>query len=219
MSEYKVARIEEIEEIDDGRCPMRPVRHHFGITAFGINAFTAREKGDRLINEHDEADEGAEDGNEELYLVQRGHAAFELDGERLDAPVGTFVFVPARVKRTAWAEKPGTTIVAVGGVPGKAYEPGGWEIWGPLNRHYQAGDYETVVAQGRELIEANPQYSLPLYNLACCEALAGHTDDAIEHLREAIDRNERLREFANGDSDLDSIREEPAFKELVGAPV
>jgi tetratricopeptide (TPR) repeat protein len=212
-STYEIAQVGEIDEIADGRCPMRPVRHHFGITSFGINAFTARETGDRIINEHDEAD----DGQEELYLVQHGRAAFEIDGERIDAPTGTFVFVPAGVKRTAFAEEPGTTLVAVGGVPGKAYEPGGWEIWGPLNKHYQDGDYEAVIAEGRELIESNPQYPLPLYNLACCEALAGRKDDAIEHLREAISRREQLREFAKGDSDLDSIREEPAFKELVGA--
>ena len=215
-STYAVAQIEEIDELDDGRVPMRPIRHHFGITAFGINAFTARESGDRLINEHDELDNGAEDnGAEELYVVQHGHATFELDGERVDAPAGTFVAVPARVKRTAFAEEPGTTIVAIGGVPGKAYEPAGWEIWSPLNKHYQAGDYEAVIAEGRELIESNPQYGLPLYNLACCEALAGHKEDAIEHLRAAFDRRENLREFAKGDSDLDSLREEPAFKELV----
>ena len=101
-------------------------------------------------------------------------------------------------------------------VPGKAYEPDGWEIWTPLNKLYQAGDYEAVIAQGRELIESSP-YGLPLYNLACCEALAGRKTDAIEHLRVAIDRRENLREFAKGDSDLDAIRDEPAFKELVGA--
>src|SRR6187455_804930 len=89
MSEYAIARLEEIEEISDGRCPFRPVRHHFGITAFGINAWTGREAGDRIINEHDE---GEPDGNEELYLVIEGRAVFELDGERRDAPAGTFAY-------------------------------------------------------------------------------------------------------------------------------
>ena len=67
------------------------------------------------------------------------------------------------------------------------------------------------------MIEAHPEYAEPVYNLACCEALAGRTDDAIVHLRQAIDRQERLRDFAKEDSDLDPIRGEPAFKELVGA--
>jgi tetratricopeptide (TPR) repeat protein len=213
MSAYEVAHLDEIGEIDDGRVPMRPVRHHFGIMSFGINAWTAREAGDRIINEHDEAD----DGHEELYLVQQGRAAFELAGERVDAPAGTLVFVPVGVKRTAFAEEPGTTIVAVGGVPGKAYEPDGWELWSPLNPLYRAGDYAAAVERGRELIEANPQYPALLYNLACCESLDGRTTDAIEHLRLAIERSERDRDLAKKDSDFDPIRDEPAFKELVGS--
>src|SRR4029453_6130613 len=77
MSGYEVAHLDEIEELNDGRAPYRPVRHHLGITAFGINSWTAADAGDRLINEHDESDFG----EEELYFVQRGHAAFELSGE------------------------------------------------------------------------------------------------------------------------------------------
>jgi hypothetical protein len=60
MSEYAVARLEDIGEISDGREPWRPVRHHFGITSFGINAWTGRETGDRIINEHDEEGEDEE---------------------------------------------------------------------------------------------------------------------------------------------------------------
>lgn len=66
------------------------------------------------------------------------------------------------------------------------------------------------------MIAANPQYPVPMYNLACCEALSGRTADALEHLRQALERQERLRELAKEDSDLDPIRGEPAFKELVG---
>ena len=93
-----MAQLDEIDEIDDGRCPWRPVRHHFGITSFGVNAFTARNAGDRIINEHDEEGE-----HEELYLVHAGRARFELDGEQVDAPAGTFVFAERGVKRTAFA--------------------------------------------------------------------------------------------------------------------
>lgn len=212
MSGYTIAHLEEIDELDNGRCPQRPVRHHLGITSFGISAWTGRAKGDRIINEHDET----YDRSEELYLVTSGRAVFELDGERRDAPAGTFVFVQPDVKRTAFAEESGTTIVAVGGVPGKVYETSGWEVWAPVSQLYDEGDYEAVVERGRELIEANPRYGLPLYNLACCEALTGRTDDAIAHLREAVGRSERLRAHAKDDSDFDSIREIPAFQELIG---
>ncbi|HST19310.1 MAG TPA: hypothetical protein VLK36_16840 [Gaiellaceae bacterium] len=212
MSGYTVARLDEIDEVTDGRQPWRPVRHHFGITSFGINTWTAPAAGDRIINEHDEAD----DAQEELYLVTHGRATFELDGERVDAPSGTLVFVQPAVKRTAFAEEPGTTLVAIGGSPGKAFDPGGWEIWAPLHPLYTAGEYADAADRGRETIESNTQYAEPLYNLACCESLAGRPDDAVRHLRLAIDRAERLRDFAKGDSDFDPIREEPAFRELVG---
>jgi tetratricopeptide (TPR) repeat protein len=212
MSGYAVAHLDEIDELNDGREPYRPVRHHLGITAFGINAWTARDAGDRIINEHDESD----DSNEELYLVQRGRAVFELDGERLDAPTGTFVFVPPGVKRTAFAEEPGTTIVAIGGVPGKAYVPVGWELWAPIRPLYEAGKYAEAADRARELIAGGAQYPELLYNLACCESLAGQKTEAVEHLRQAIGSTEELRSLARDDSDLDPIRNEPGFKELIG---
>ncbi len=216
MADWAVAHIEEIEEFDDGRCPARPVRAHFGIASFGANSWTARAAGDRIINEHDEGD--GDDAQEELYLVHRGRARFELDGEQIDAPAGTFVFAAPAVKRTAFAEEPGTTIIALGGTPGKAYEPSGYEVWAPLQPLYQSGRYAEAAERGRELLAAHPEYPVVPYNLACCESLAGRTDAAIEHLRLAIDRPEPFRSLAAEDSDFDPIREEPAFKELVGSP-
>ena len=74
----------------------------------------------------------------------------------MDAPAGTFVFVPPRVKRSAFAEEPGTTIVVLGGIPGKAYEPLGWEIWRPLHPLYQSGQWAEAADRGRELIDFDP---------------------------------------------------------------
>lgn len=214
MSDYAAARLDEIDEISDGRCPVRPVRHHFGITSFGVNAWTATEAGDRVLNEHDEAD----DGSEELYFVHVGRAVFELDGERLDAPAGTFVSVRPSVKRTAFAEEPGTTIIALGGTPGKAYQPHGWELWAPLNPLYRAGEHAEAADRGRALLDENPQYPMLFYNVACCESLAGRKSDAIDHLRRAaeLDTSDQVPSWAKDDSDFDAIRDEPAFKELVG---
>jgi tetratricopeptide (TPR) repeat protein len=210
---YAVAHLDDIDEISDGRCPSRPIRYHFGITSFGVNAWTGREVGDRIINEHDEADD---DGEEELYLVQRGRARFELDAEPVQAPAGTLVFVRPGVKRTAFAEEPDTTIIAIGGTPGRAYEPTGFELWAPIVPLYNAGEYAAAADRGQKLIEAHPEYPMLLYNVACCESLAGRTADAIEHLRLAIERSERVRAFAAGDSDFDPAREDPAFQQLVG---
>jgi hypothetical protein len=211
MSAYAVAHLDEIDEVTDGRCPWRPVRHHFGISSFGVNTWTGREAGDRIINEHDEADE-----NEELYLVHRGRARFELDGETVDAPAGSFVFAAPGIKRTAFAEEAGTTIVAMGGTPGQAYETElGWELWAPLVPLYESGSYEQAADRGRELVAANPEYPTLTYNVACVESLAGRKEDAIEHLRLAVGGSERLRALAAEDSDFDAIRAEPAFRELV----
>src|SRR5439155_4638329 len=93
MADWAVDHLEDIRELQAGaECPIRPVRHHFGITSFGVNAWTAQAAGDRLINEHEE-----DPGNEELYFVVRGRATFELDGERREAGEGTFVFAAPKV--------------------------------------------------------------------------------------------------------------------------
>ena len=211
MDGYAVAHVDEMADIDDGRAPMRAVRHQFGITSFGVNAWIGGQAGARIINEHDESEP---DSQEELYLVLRGRASFEVDGEQFDAPAGTFVFVRPGVRRTALGEEPGTTIVAVGGVPGKPYEPGGWELFAPLRPLYEAGDYAEAADRGRELLAGDPPYPDLFFNVACCESLAGQKDQAIAHLGRAIELSERTRSFLE-DSDLDPIREDPAFKELL----
>jgi quercetin dioxygenase-like cupin family protein len=210
MSKYAVAKLDEIDEITDGREPWRPIRHHFGIRSFGVNAWTGKQTGDRIINEHDEEGE-----DEELYVVQSGRARFELDGESVDAPTGTYVFVEPGVKRTAYAEEPGTTLLAIGAQPGQAYEPSGWELWAEVGPLYQAGQYEEAADRASALVDAHPEYPMLAYNLACVESLAGRKDDAIEHLRQAAGKSERMRQFAASDSDLDPLRDDPRFKELM----
>jgi len=213
VSTYTIAQLNDIEEIDDGRCPLRPVRHHLGITSFGINAWTGDETGDRIINEHAEEQPG---DNEELYIVMQGRARFELDGEDREAPAGTFVFVPPGVKRTAFAEEPATTIIAVGGTPGKAYQVFGWEVWQPLRPLYEAGEYEKAAEGLREVVAEHPEYPMLAYNLACLESLTGQKAEALEHLRGVVGESEQLRELAKTDTDLDAIRNEPEFEAIVG---
>jgi hypothetical protein len=215
---YDVTQLDQFDEIHYRECLLRPVRHHFGITAFGVNAWTAHAVGDRLIPEHEESDENSP---EELYVVLQGHAVFELDGERQDAPAGTLVLVRPGTKRTAFAEEPETSILAVGATPGRAYVPAGWEIWGEL---YDAGEYAAAADRARQVIDAHPQYATQppyavlFYNTACFESLAGRSTDALGHLQQALDMSDDLRELAKSDSDLDPIRDEPAFRELVGEP-
>jgi tetratricopeptide (TPR) repeat protein len=214
MGDYKVARLDDIEQVDYRGLRLGRVRHELGIAAFGINSWTGHEPGDQLIPEHAEDQEG---DPEELYVVVRGRARFEVGDDTFDAPHGTLVLVPpGPTRRTAFAEEAGTIVLAIGATPGKAYEAHGWEIWGPLHDLYAAGDYEGVIEKGREMIEANPQYGAPLYNLACSESLGGHPQEAIRHLQMAIEAAPDLfRGLAREDSDFDPIREEPGFRELV----
>ena len=102
-----------------------------------------------------------------------------------------------------------------GGTPGQVYTPTGWELWAPVGRLYQEGRYDEAADQARELVAAHPQYPELLYNLACCESLAGRKADAIEHLRLAVETSDRVRSYLAGDSDLDPLREEPEFQALL----
>jgi hypothetical protein len=213
MAAYAVAHLDEIEEFADAGCHYRPIRHHLGITAFGVTAWTARAAGDVVINEHDEGDPTAD---QELFLVLRGHAVFEIDGDRVDAPAGTLVFAPPRTRRMATAQEEETTIIALEGTPGQAYVPRGWELWAPLAPVYAAGGYAEVADRLGALVTATPQYPMLFFNLACCESLSGRTSDALVHLRHAVELSEEFRENAKADSDLDPIRDEPAFKQLIG---
>jgi tetratricopeptide (TPR) repeat protein len=212
MAGYSVAHLDDIEEFTDVGCHYRPIRHHLGITAFGVTAWTAHAAGDRVINEHDEGDPTAD---QELFLVLRGHATFEIDGDRIDAPAGTFVFAPPRTKRTASAKQDGTTIILVEGTPGQGYEARGWELWAPLAPLYQAGRYAEVADRLGDVVAADPQYPMLFFNLACCESQCGRTSNALVHLRRAIEMSEEFRASAKTDSDLDPIRDEPAFQQLI----
>ena len=210
VAAYSVTRFDAIDEIDDGGAPYRPLRKHFGIASFGVSSFTGRKSGDRIINEHSE-----EDDQEELYLVLLGRATFELDGKRVGTPAGTLIFAEPGVKRTAFAEEDGTTVVVVGGKPGKAYEVLGFEAWAPFERLYEAGDYAEAADQARAAVEQQPEAFGAFFCLACCEALAGRADDAARHLRHALEHSERLRGLARRNPDLDSIRDRPEIAGLL----
>jgi quercetin dioxygenase-like cupin family protein len=127
-SAYRVAHLDRIEPVRGQDYPevadWKPVRHDLGIEAFGVNAFVVGSAGDLVIDEHDETDYG----HEELYVVIRGHAEFTVAGEKIDAPAGTFVFVPdPEVRRQAFALEPDTAVLGVGAKPGEPFSPSKWE--------------------------------------------------------------------------------------------
>jgi tetratricopeptide (TPR) repeat protein len=208
---YAVKRLEDLPLVKSSAdFGVRPVRLHFGINSFGINAYSAR-AGERVIEEHDELGHGA-GRHEELYFVATGHATFELGGEEVDAPAGTAVFVrdPA-VRRGAVAKEADTTVLVVGGVPGRAFEPSPWEAWLAAKPLLDAGQPDRGAAVFLQALERHPGNSNVLYNLACFESLADRPDDALAHLTEAIELDPRMREWARADEDFAAIRDDPRF--------
>jgi tetratricopeptide (TPR) repeat protein len=201
------------DEIDDlpgpGTLRWTPVRRHFGIRAFGVNAYTATKEGQDVVEAHTEEALG----HEELYVVVAGHARFTLDGEEVDAPQGTLVCLrDPTVRREAVALQAGTTVLALGGKPGEAYVPSAWEAWFAATPKGQAGDHEGAIQEIRNAFDDHPEHPMLFYQLACWEALAGRPDDALEHLNRAVDLGgDRYRDYAHDDEDLASIRADPRF--------
>lgn len=210
LDELEPAPRTAVGAADDGRRRF-DIRRNLGITAFGVQAYRAP-SGIRVISEHDETLLG-DAGQEELYVVLSGAATFEVDGEVLEAPAGSLVQVQPTAKRTATAKEDGTTILVVGGTPGKAYEPGPEEA-GEALAAYNAEDYETALAKQLIAVEKQPDNVIAHFNAGCFAARAGHADEAIEHLQRAVGINDRIKELIATDEDLDSIREDQRFAEL-----
>ncbi len=201
--------IHESDQIAVAGVRWTPLRRALGIDAFGINAYSAAAAGDHVVEEHTEESLG----HQEAYVVMAGHATFTLDGVELDAPNGTLVFIrdPA-VRRHAVAVEAGTTVLAIGGVPG-AHTPSAWEWYFEAERHRESADYDAALELLAEGTERFPDNSGLLYSTACWEAMAGNTDAAIAALRAAFELDPRCLEWSQGDADLDAIRGLP------GSPV
>jgi hypothetical protein len=211
---YATARLDEIERLSafGAQGVWRPIRHHFGIEGFGINAYTGDQPGDRVIEEH--VERSTPRGHQELYLVLSGRATFTLDGEDLDAPSGTFVFVgEPEVRRGAVAAEPGTSVLAMGAEPGVPFEVSVWELCfraaalGPCPEAFELLDEVDRRFPGEQWRVA--------YDRACLHALAGDADEALASLRIAIEREPQDREAARKDPDFESLRDNAEFQALV----
>jgi hypothetical protein len=207
---FETARLDELERFQ-GNFVTIPVRIPLGISAFGVNAYAAAEAGGQVIEDHDELGAGA-GRHEELYVVVAGHARFEVAGEEVDAPTGTLVFVrdPA-ARRSAVAVTPDTTVLVVGATAGQAFEPSPWEAWLEALPLYTARDFAGAADVMGRALERHPDNPNILYNLACCEALAGRRDEALTHLVRAGELEPRVPGWVRDDADLDSLRDAPEF--------
>ena len=209
---WKVTHLDELPRVANGSL-WRPVRRQLGVTGFGINAYTAEEVGAELIEPHDETSPGS-GRHEEVYLVVEGTARFRVADADLEAPTGTFVFVPPGVHREATAGAAPTTVVVVGGRPGSALPVSPFEYWYAAEPAYQAGDFDEAVAIARAGLADYPDHPHLNYQLACYEARAGNADAALAHL-EIASRDERVPGWAADDDDFTSLRGDERFTRLL----
>jgi tetratricopeptide (TPR) repeat protein len=211
---YRSVRLDDVEEIrvNGGALRWKPLRRTLGIRAFGMNAYAAQ-AGEEVVEEHDEVGSAGSGGHEEVYLVASGAARFVVDGEALDAPAGTLVFLPSpEARRSAVALQDGTIVVAVGGEPGRAYEVSPWEFYFAAEGPAARGDYAGAVATVAEALpehEGNPNVH---YSLACFLARDGKLDEAMAHLERAhAAAPEKIARWAADDEDLAPLRDREGF--------
>jgi tetratricopeptide (TPR) repeat protein len=211
----RIAHIDDLErypiEGQDG-LTWRPVRRYFDIRSFGVNAYTAEEAGQRVVEEHRE-----QDGHEELYVVVSGRATFMVDGEEHDAPTGTLVHCPPGTLRGAMAAEPKTTVLGIGAKPGEVFQPSGWEWTFAGMSLLSQGKVDEARAEFQAGIETYPDAWQGPYNVACVEARLGNADAALEQLQRAasID-HEAVAKFAPEDEDFSALMNDPRFLAVTG---
>jgi hypothetical protein len=114
MARWTVSRITSVPTVSDGESDdpaWYPLQHALGIDTFGVNLFVARRADQTLVEEHDEG----VSGQQELYLILEGEAAFQLDGEEAHLDRGTALAVTdPSVRRSAKAVTSGTALLVVG---------------------------------------------------------------------------------------------------------
>ena len=205
----KHVHVDELDriELDEGFV-WRPVRRHFDIRAFGVNAYSPSAEGSQIVESH------TEDilGHEEIYLVLRGRARFTVDGNDHELGPGQLVFVrDPSLRRGAVALHADTIVLALGGWPGGAYEPSVWEPMFAAVPAMREERWDEAIRLHEEALDERPDHPALLYNLACVESRAGRRLDALLHLKRAVELDPSWAEHAAKDSDFAAIRDEPGF--------
>ncbi len=194
---------EEAVPVLAGAIQWLPLRRRLGITAFGTNAYRATAAGDVVIEEHVESP-----GQEEMYVVVTGRARFVVDGEELEAPAGTVVFVPSpEARRGAVALDGETVVLAVGGWPGGPYHSLPWEPIYLAQDAMRRGDWADAAATLDREAGEHRETAVVQYRLACCHAQLGDHERALGEVRRAIEINPAMRERLGSEELLAPLRD------------
>jgi uncharacterized Ntn-hydrolase superfamily protein len=82
-----------------------------------------------------------------------------------------------------------------------------WDFLRRASGRHQAGRTDEAVEVLAAGLRRYPDDATLLYDLACYESLSGRLDDALAHVRAALELDESLRPLAAADTDLDPLRE------------
>jgi quercetin dioxygenase-like cupin family protein len=204
-----VAHIDELDAIEmaDGFV-WRPIRRHFDIRGFGVNAYTALVVGGQIVEEHAET----QLEHEEIYLVLRGRARFTIDGNEHELAAGQLVFVrDPQLRRGAVALAADTVVLALGGKPGEAHVVSAWEAMFAAVPYSREENWPEAIRIHLEALVEQPDHPALLYNLACMEARGGRHLDALLRIQRAVELDPKWADYARRDSDFAAIRSEPGF--------
>jgi len=203
------AHVDELDRIEmpDGFV-WRPIRRRFGLQAFGVNAYSPREAGAQVVEEHDES----RLQHEEVYLVLRGRARFTVGEEEHELREGQLLFIrDPSLRRGAVGLDEDTIVLALGGKPGEPHQVSAWEAMFAAVPAANAENWDEAIRIHEEALAERPDHPALLYNLACMEARGRRHVDALLHLKRAIELEPRWAELAAKDSDFAAIRSEPGF--------
>jgi tetratricopeptide (TPR) repeat protein len=203
---------EESVPVQGGALQWVPLRRRMGIRAFGTNVYRAAREGDTVIEDHVESP-----GQEELYLVVSGRVKFVLGEQELVAPAGTAIFLPQPdLRRRGDALEEDTVVLAVGGWPGRAYHTLPWEPIYLTQESMRRGDWAAAAETLEREAGEHRDTAILQFRLACCHARLGEHVLALEELRRAIEIDPSMRERAEGEEHLASLRDLEGWPATIG---
>ncbi len=116
MPDVTIKRVEDFEAIFGGG--FRRVRAGLGVSSFGL-AVIDLPPNFRHFPEHDQT----HDEQEEVYTLLSGRATLRVGGEEYELEPGVFARVGASEKRKLITADEPARVLAMGGTPGRAYQP------------------------------------------------------------------------------------------------
>lgn len=115
MADYTAKQIGDMEAVFRGS--FYRARAELGVEAFGMQVIDMPPN----LTQYPEHDH-SESGQEEVFVVLRGGGEIEVDGERVPIDPETIVRVGPGATRKLLPGDEGLRVLALGGVPGRAYE-------------------------------------------------------------------------------------------------